>query len=341
MDLHKPIPNWDSCKRGEIIMGQTDIFSMFNMVDESKVEKEKQEALAKKEKEEKLAKMQEEMKQKMEAAKKDSGTPGASAPAKKESAADAFKPDEETIIRFMGETMSITAFFSPEELAEGLLVTKKDQEPERQPLTAEMLRARMEKEYPELVKNHTDMVFMKKKNLVVPVMKAKAKGSDGIMPMHDSHFPIPFNVLNQFITLANFYAQYKLEIHADIYYSTDSNEYVLDVPAQEIHRYRTEVTEDAWSIANRIEGYIKLMEIHSHHEMQPAPSDLDDSSERVPGMVYAIVGKTTEFFPRITARQFLNEEIGHIQLHPKDIFESPFDQMPVFDSEGIEVVQHG
>lgn len=320
---------------------QTDIFSMFGMVDEAKVKKEKEQALAKKEQEELLAKQQEEMKKRMEAAKKDPGNAAATAPAKKENTADAFKPDEETSIRFMGETMSITAFFSPEELAEGLLVTKKDKDPERQPLTSEMLRARMEKEFPELVKNHTEMVFIKKKNLVVPVMKAKAKGSDGIMPMHDSHFPIPFNILNQFITLANFYAQYKLEIHADIYYSTDSNEYVLDVPAQEITRYRTEVTEDAWSIANRIEGFIKLMEIHSHHEMQPAPSALDNRSERVPGMVYAIVGKTTEYFPRITSRQFLNEEIGHIQLHPKDIFESPFDQMPVFDPKGIEVVQHG
>lgn len=322
-------------------MEQTDIFSIFGMVDEAKLEREKKEELAKKEQEELLAKQQAEMKKRMEESKKDTGNAAASAPAKKENTADAFKPDEETIIRFMGETMSITAFFSPEELAEGLLVTKKDKDPERQPLTSEMLRARMEKEFPELVKNHTEMVFIKKKNLVVPVMKAKAKGSDGIMPMHDSHFPIPFKILNQFITLANFYAQYKLEIHADIYYSTDTKEYVLDVPAQEIQQYQTEVTESAWSIANRIDGFIKLMEIHSHHEMLPTPSDLDNKSERVPGMVYAIVGKTTEFFPRLTARQFLNEELGHIQLHPKDIFESPFDQMPTFDPTGIEVVQHG
>lgn len=323
-------------------MTQTDIFSMFGLVDEAKLEQEKKETLAKKEKEEKLAKQQEEMKKRMEESKKaaadapslESAKPAANTP-------DAFQPDEETIIRFMGETMSITAFFSPEELAEGLLVTKKDKEPERQPLTSEMLRARMEKEYPELVKNHTEMVFLKKKNLVVPVMKAKAKGSDGVMACHDSLFPIPFNILNQFITLANFYAQYKLEIHADIYYSTETNQYIIDVPAQTIEQYRTEVTESAWSIANRIEGAIKLVEIHSHHEMRPNPSSLDNRSERVPGMVYAIVGNTNEYFPRMTARQFLDEVNGHMQLHPKDVFDSPFDQMPAFDLEGIEVMQHG
>lgn len=39
--------------------------------------------------------------------------------------ADAFKPDEETVIRFMGDSLPVVDFFSPEELAEGLLVKKK------------------------------------------------------------------------------------------------------------------------------------------------------------------------------------------------------------------------
>lgn len=319
-------------------MTQTNIFDLFGMVDEAKVEKEKKEALLKKEKEEKLAKQQEEMKKRMEEQKKKS--PGTPSTSKETAKVDEFKPNEETTIRFMGESMSITAFFTPEELAEGLLVKKKDKEPERQPLTAEMLRARMEKEFPELVKNHTEMVFLKAKNLVVPVMKAKAKGSEGIMAAHDSLFPIPFDILNQFITLANFYATYNLEIHADIYYCNEKKDYFLDVPAQSIHVYRTEVTESALSIATRIESAIKLMEIHSHHSMRPTPSALDNESERVPNMVYAIVGETERFFPSITSRQFLNEQLGHIQLHPKDIFESPFDQMPSFDPDGIEVVKN-
>lgn len=317
-------------------MTQTNIFDMFGLVDEAEEKRKVEEAKALKEKEERLAKQQEEMKKRVEGAKNTSSA----APAKKQNGPDEFKPNEETIIRFMGEAMSITAFFTPEELAEGILVKKKDQEPERQPLTSEMLRARMEKEFPELVKNHTEIVFMKAKNLVVPFMKAKAKGSEGIMASRDSFFPIPFEVLNQFITLANFYTQFELEIHGDIYYNKERNLYFLDVPAQEISRIRTEVTESAWSIAERISDSIKLMEIHSHHTMVAIPSNLDNLSERAPGMVYAILGETKNYFPKLYVRQFLNEENGHIIVHPNDVFETPFVQMPEFNLEGIEVIQH-
>lgn len=157
------------------------------------------------------------------------------------------------------------------------------------------------------------------------------------MASRDSFFPIPFNILNQFITLANFYAQFELEIHADIYFNQAQNEYFLDVPAQAISRYRTEVTETAWSIAERVADSIKLMEIHSHHLMVAQPSDLDNLSERAPGMVYAILGETRNYFPQLYVRQFINEDKGHIIVHPNDVFETPFVKMPEFNSEGIEV----
>lgn len=317
---------------------QTDIFSMFNMVDEVEEAKREKEALAKKEQEEKQAKQQEELKQKLEQSKKD----GTAAPTKPANSPDEFKPNEETIIRYVGEEFPITAFFSPEELAEGLLVIKKDKEPERQPLTAELLRVRMEKEFPELVKNHTEIVFLKKKNLVVPVMKAKAKGSDGALVTNQApFFPIPFQILNQFVTLANLYAEYQLEIHADVYCNKTTGAFFLDVPAQMVGQFITEVTESAWSIATRVEDAVKLMEIHSHHDMMAVASELDNRSERSPGMVYAIVGETSKFFPTVAVREFVNEEIGHI-LHPLTaVFENPFTDLPDFDSNGIEVLPHG
>ncbi|AQQ55335.1 hypothetical protein [Planococcus lenghuensis] len=258
----------------------------------------------------------------------------ASKPADKK--ADAFTPDQETVIRYLGEQFPITDFFSPEEVVEGILVQKKDEDPVREPLTAEIVRKRLEKEFPELVKSHTDLVFIKNKNLIVPILKAKAKGcKEEALPYGNaSFFPIPFPVMEQFITLA---AQLKdLEIHADVYFHPEKGHF-LDIPGQELSRYQVRVKEEAWSIAERVEDAIKLMEIHSHHGMAPLPSSLDNESERMPGMVYAIVGRITRWLPSITVRTFHKTEHRHVSLDPSDIFESPFQQLPDFDTSKVEV----
>lgn len=323
-------------------MTQQDLFSLFGMLDEVETAKQEKAALLKKEQEEKKAQQQEELKKKIESAKSENKSEKDAAPKKAVNTPDEFKPTEETMIRFMGDSLPVTDFFSPEELAEGLLVTKKDKEPERQPLTGEMLRSRMEKEFPELVKNHTEMVFLKAKNIVVPVMKAKAKGAEreALATSRASLYPVPYSLLNEFIALAKVFAVGELEVHADIYYLKEKNAYLLDVPQQRVERYQVEVTEPEWELANRLEGAIKLMEIHSHHRLLPIPSELDNRSERFPGMVYAIVGNMYRFFPEITVRRFESEDSGYSRLDPVTVFESPFSGLPEFDMASIEVISH-
>lgn len=307
---------------------QTDIFSLFGLVDEHE-EKQKQEAA------ERQAKLDELRKKAAEA----KPATAAASTVKKED--DQFTPNEDTTIRYYGESIEITSYFSPEELAEGILV-KKDGESVRKPLEAEMLRKRMEKDFPELVKQHTEIIFIKNKNIIVPTMRAKKKGGCmGVLSKDSTSLSlskIPFSILQDFIAIAKLFGEMSLEIHGDIYFHHQEQRFLLDIPKQNVHRLWTEVTEDAFSVAERIQQHaVKVAEIHSHHTMPPTPSLQDDESERCPLMHYVIVGHIERFFPSIYVRQFISDESGHVRIQPEALFECPFQNLPDFDTAGIEV----
>ncbi|WP_374717726.1 hypothetical protein [Neobacillus sp.] len=304
------------------IQGQEDIFSMFGIVDEY-AEQQKREA-------EERARKVEELKNKVAVSKETKQS------AKNNPVKNSFDINENTVIRYFGESIDICTYFTTEEIAEGLLV-KNNNETERKPLDGELLRKRMEKDFPELVKDMTEMVYLKEKNIIIPVMKAKKKGNFlRASSLEGVSFRIPFHILRDFIAIARLYAEQLLEIHADIYMN-HNGQFFLDVPPQQVHRYWCAVTEEPSDIALRIGDAIKLMEIHSHHLMKPIPSWQDNMSERVPGMTYVIVGNLQKPFPDITVRRFVSEEVGHISLQYNEVFEDPFFNVPPFDMSKIEV----
>jgi len=316
---------------------QTDIFSLFGIVDDLAEMKKKEEA-------ERKAKVEAEQAERAAIAeeirnKAQSAIQTEKAPEKKVEVV--FAPNEDTVIRYFGESHAITSYFTPEELAEGQLVRKKDSDDERMPLTPELLRKRMEKDFPELVKDHTEMIYLQAKNLIVPMMKAKKKGNCTEVLYYDntSHFPykIPFALLAEFVSLAKIYGLDDFEIHGDIYFSIQTQTYFLDIPKQTVHKYWIEVTESALSIAERIEDSIKVMEIHSHHSMNPTPSEQDNVSETLPGMHYAIIGNIEEFLPNMYVRKYVSEAIGHITIDISSVFECPFVSLPTFNVGDIEV----
>lgn len=341
----------------EIIIMTNNIFDLFNLVDEKEAEKREEEAKAKAILEEEKAKALAEVQRtanvlsdtiqkelidpsnkKLE--KESTATVAEKAKAKA-TEAPKFEPNEDTVIRFYGESIQISAYFSAEELAEGQLVKKKD-ETQRIPLTEELLRKRMEKDYPELVKDFTEIIFIPAKNLIVPMIKAKKKGciQEEVSSSTDdaSSFPkIPHSMLESFITLAKTYAKYNLEVHADVYFRPETNDYFLDIPEQTVHQYWVEVTEEGFSIVSRVLDAVKVLEIHSHHDMMAFPSTQDNASERVPGMHYAIVGNVNRYYPDVFLRQFISDEIGHSIKKVEEVFESPFQALPSFDANVIEV----
>lgn len=317
---------------------QTDIFSIFNLVDDHAVAQKEVEDAKKAEEAAERAKRVEEVKQQVAA---NPATTEKSKPAEKKVEKETFTPNEETTIRYFGESHPITSYFTPEELVEGLLVKRKDKDPERVPLDGEMLRKRMEKDFPELVKDHTDIIYIANKNLVVPIMKAKKKGicemtlpSGGVSSLPK----IPFAILRDFISLAKFYGTIELEVHADIYYSLETRTYFLDIPKQRVHSLWVEVTESSQELAERLLDAVKVMEIHSHHIIAPRPSAQDNESERVPGMHYAIVGRTRGYFPEVTLRQFISDDLGWSVKSIDDVFQSPFERLVSFSTRDIKVV---
>lgn len=325
------------------------IFDLFNLVDEVETNKREEEAKAKAILEEEKAKakaLADEENAKIIAEKIANGestkstAPVAEKAKTKVAEVPKFTPNEDTVIRFYGESLEITSYFTAEELAEGQLVKKKE-ETERVPLTVELLRKRMEKDFPELVKDFTEIIFIPAKNLIVPMIKAKKKGCiKEVSSSNDdaSSFPkIPHSILESFISLAKTYGQYNVEVHADVYYRPETNAYFLDIPEQTVHQYWVEVTEEAYSIVSRVLDAVKVLEIHSHHDMMAFPSTQDNASERVPGMHYAIVGNVSRFYPDVFLRQFISDEIGHSIKKVEEVFESPFSTLPNFDANVIEV----
>ena len=71
--------------------------------------------------------------------------------------------------------------------------------------------------------------------------------------------------------------------------------------------------------------------------MAPIPTAQDNRSERVPGMLYAIVGRVDKFFPDLFMRQFISENNGYRVINPENVFEYPFYDLPEFETENIEV----
>lgn len=330
-------------------MTNSNIFdSIFNLVDErvemKNAEEKKAAELKKQEREAKLAEIREKAKDASPTDSKDAEKKAASKPK-----APVFQLNEDTVIRWWHmkdgvpmHEIPITAYFTPEELAEGLLVKKKDNETtERKPLEPELLRKRMEKDFPELVKSFTEIIYMEKSNTIHPTIQAKKKGNCENVLSSDSTFPfskkIPFSILRDFIAAAKFYGEISMEVHADIYFDTDKESYFIDFPQQVIHPVWVEVTESAHSICERTGGAFKVMEIHSHHNMVASPSQQDNESERVPGMHYAIVGKTNQLLPNVFVRTFLSDEEGFLVKDASVIFECPFHDLPDFNFDGIEV----
>lgn len=315
--------------KNSIVAGQEDIFSMFGIVDEY-AEQQKRE-------EEERKKKAEELRKKLENAK---STPSSKSEVK--SKEDKFELNENTIIRYFGDSLEIQSYFSSEEIAEGILKKKKNGETERIKIDGEILRKRMENDFPELVKSMTEMVYIKDKNIVIPVMKAKKKGNcmgtssvltEGVS---SPSLRIPFSILRDFISLARLYAEYHLEIHGDIYFDKGNNHFFLDVPGQNVHQFWCEVTESEYSIVSRVGDAKKVAEIHSHHHMSPIPSNQDNESEQGLGIIYCIVGRLDRFFPNITIRVFQGQ--GWIKLSPFQVFEDPFYTIPSYPSERIEVI---
>ncbi|WP_066412908.1 hypothetical protein [Sutcliffiella cohnii] len=324
---------------------QTNIFTLFGITDEVE-EKKRQLEDARIKQQQEIAQRAEKMKQNAESTSK------STAPAKKKE--EPFEVNMVTFIYHLGERIPVTAYFTPEEIESGIPTAKKDQEQvEYKKITGEDVRKRLEKDYPDLVAAYTEMVFIKQKNMVMAVPKAKKKGLNQDCTQKSSASAegfvvskkIPFPILQDFIALSKrIYGEHGTELHGDIYIDLDKELFFLDIPQQIALRETVERIEEPHITALKLMDirFIKVMEIHSHHEWAPIPSMTDNESERQGNMLYAIVGCLNQFFPQVTARYFDTKDQRHININPSMIFENPFDSTPnEYDMSVVEVHTRG
>lgn len=329
---------------------QTDIFSMFDIEDEAAIKLEAAKVAA--------LKVQQGRKERMDKLKEagnDSQTKTPASTPKK----DPFKVLADTIIRYGGMEFPVTNYFTVEEIVNGLPNKKKksdnseDEESEEsmfRPISENDLRKKLEDDFPELVANFTTLVFLEKKNIVVPILQAKKKGltddcmetSTNVGVSVSTKRKIPFHFLADFIVIAKeFSEKYGSEVHADLYFDLDKNVFFMDFPKQLVSRYQFINQESAEKTVMKFidRRYKKLMEIHSHHIMPATPSSIDDMNERAP-ILYAIVGRIDHLFPEITVRTFDKDTQSHIPLNPASIFENPMFQeyaTYLYDTSVVEV----
>lgn len=322
---------------------QADIFSMFGIEDEY-AEKLKRE-------ESERQKRAEEAKIRAEELKKASAGASTSTNAPKKKEPEVFDVNVETFVYHLGQELPLTNYFTVEEILQGLPSKKQDEEePTLRKITGEDVRKRLEKEFPDLLAAYTDMAFVKQKNMILAVPKARKKGLEMDIDCTEEsskedslHYrkKIPFSILSDFISLSNqFSTKYGVELHGDIYFDLNRDEFFMDIPHQVASSITVERIQDVELTLQKLNGirFLKIMEIHSHHVMEPFPSRLDDYNERQGGVLYAIVGNVDKFLPDITLRRFDPHRDRHIDLDPNLVFESPFESLnKKYDTSLVEV----
>lgn len=245
-----------------------------------------------------------------------------------------------------------TLFSMTRKLKNGIKKKRKDDTFEYKKIDGELVRQRMEKEFPELVKDYTEMKYIGKgKNFIIPVTITKKKGCSSEVKikvessLDDStsfKFPskIPFKLLLEFINLARVYAEHKLEVRGEFYYNFDTESFLLHIPKQIVSYHLV--------ISNEEIGYFEIQqlekngqfvqlacEIHSHHVLRPLPSKIDNKNERKPGMFYIIVGNFHKsYLPEIYIRTFQSTEDieRHVKCDLTDIF---FDDKTTVTFKGL------
>lgn len=252
----------------------------------------------------------------------------------------------ETVLRFHTINHSILDYFAEEEVNQGITVMDEKEGKEKiNKISKEDIRLKMERDYPELTKELTNMVFVKEKNMIVVMNAAGKKGlpaapqksapkesavfwHNDLLYIRDINTPvkIPHKFLMKFINLARgVAATHGTEVHADIYYDPEKKDFHFHVPPQVATIFAVqplplpEEDIDRWLYLSNM---IKVLEIHSHHTMRAIPSKTDDANERKP-IYFCIVGRVQDFFPEIYTRTYDVVNQRYVKLEPFQVFETP------------------
>ncbi|AYB41696.1 hypothetical protein D5F52_26440 (plasmid) [Brevibacillus laterosporus] len=299
---------------------------------------------------------------------------------------EVFQVNTETCIRYGGETIPLTDYFTDDEISIEVLLESNTEkgDPTHKAISIDDVRRRLENDFAELTEDLTSMSFIKEKNLIVPVLQARKKGmilkkrhgiylslsdaaenkrSNMYIPSSDGNIyhirdtehltickrtksvpslsiikegvqlkapKINWDIITEFIKISRYYAsKYGTEVHAEILWN--GKDYRLSIPKQ---RVSSQLVEPETTDFIPKEDEIKVMEIHSHNFMDAYFSSQDDESEKAP-ILYAVIGRVTDFFPQIKVRTCLNNE--YLELDPNNVFDTPFELNQSYEFKQITV----
>jgi PRTRC genetic system protein A len=193
-------------------------------------------------------------------------------------------PGKPRIIRYAGETIILD-------------------EPEQMNWELEQIRQYLEETlgYPELTKDRTEMIYDKKKDIVIPVIKARKAGAvinsrfgqiDPAQGELKFSLPkIPGVYLNQILKFFKMiYQKQGTEAMAWILWDPKTQKYLIEVPIQHVTPNSIDVDEEY--LVNHIEiqsEFLQVVHLHSHGKMNAFFSKIDDAWET--GIrIYGVVG---------------------------------------------------
>lgn len=108
----------------------------------------------------------------------------------------------------------------------------------------------------------------------------------------------------------------ELEVMVSFFYHPKAQEYIVDCPTQRVSKGRIHFDE----LSYEKEGFIEVLQIHSHNSMDAYFSSIDDHDEKR-FLLYGVVGRLDEDKPVMKLRAGLN---GHFYNLPLDyIFDEP------------------
>lgn len=137
------------------------------------------------------------------------------------------------------------------------------------------------------------------------------------------HFDLPKIPDELFQQIYSFFKTFcdrsDVEVMLQIFFDTETGDYLLECPVQKVNKARVEAELDPKLLGKNSLRYIQVAQVHSHNSMNAYFSATDDADEKA-FMIYGVFGKLDTTEPQCMFRVKSND--SYLIINALDIFES-------------------
>lgn len=129
---------------------------------------------------------------------------------------------------------------------------------------------------------------------------------------------IPGELLSQSISFFRDYCsnEVELEVMVSFYYHPKTQDYIVDCPKQKVSKGRIDFEE----LNYQNEGFIEVLQLHSHNSMRAYFSEVDNTDEKR-FLLYGVVGELDQECPSMRVRAGFNGYFFDLPL--EYVFQNP------------------